>query len=46
MEEKILKARNGIPMLILFIMLYLVAIGLIIFGGILLDNHMNIGRCH
>jgi len=43
MEEKILKARNGIPMLILFIMLYLVAIGLIIFGGILLDNHMNIG---
>ena len=43
MEEKSLKARHGMPMLILFILLYLVAIGLIIVGGILLDSQKNIG---
>lgn len=43
MEEKTLKARSGMPLLILFILLYLAAIGLIILGGILLDNQNNIG---
>lgn len=43
MEEKILKARSGMPMLILLILLYLSAIGLTIFGGMLLDNKNNIG---
>lgn len=32
MEEKVLKARPGMPMLILFILLYFAAIGLIILG--------------
>ena len=43
MEEKTLKARSGMPLLILFILLYLAAIGLIILGGILLDSQNNIG---
>lgn len=33
MEEKILKAKKGMPMLFLFILLYAIAIGLIILGG-------------
>lgn len=43
MNEKILKARRGMPMLILFILLYLGIIGLLIWGGILLDGGHNIG---
>lgn len=43
MDEKILKARPGMPLLFLFILLYLAAIGLIILGGVLLDNGSNIG---
>ena len=43
MEEKKLKARHGIPMLLLFIILYIIGIGLIILGGILLDNGKSIG---
>ncbi|HHT65441.1 MAG: SPFH domain-containing protein [Caldicoprobacterales bacterium] len=43
MEEKVLKARPGMPMLILFILLYFAAIGLIILGGTLLDNQQSIG---
>ena len=43
MKEKILKARPGMPILFLFILLYLAAIGLIILGGVLLDNGSNIG---
>ncbi|MDD4504354.1 MAG: SPFH domain-containing protein, partial [Clostridiaceae bacterium] len=43
MDEKILKARPGMPILFLFILLYLAAIGLIILGGVLLDNGSNIG---
>ncbi|HOJ12016.1 MAG TPA: SPFH domain-containing protein [Clostridiales bacterium] len=43
MEEKILKARPGMPMLILFVVLYFVSIGLIIIGGILLDKKYGIG---
>lgn len=41
MREKILKARTGMPMLILFILLYLAAIGLIIIGGVLLDRGVS-----
>lgn len=41
MHEKILKARTGMPMLILFILLYLAAIGLIIIGGVLLDRGVS-----
>ena len=33
MKEKVLKAKAGIPRLILFILLYLAAIALIIYGG-------------
>lgn len=43
MEEKILKAKPGMPMMILFILLYLAAIGLIVLGGILLDGDRGIG---
>ena len=43
MNEKILKAKPGIPMLILFIALYLVAVGLIILGAILLDSSSDWG---
>ena len=41
MREKILKARTGMPMLILFILLYLAAIGLIIIGVVLLDRGVS-----
>ena len=41
MHEKILKARMGMPMLILFILLYLAAIGLIIIGVVLLDRGVS-----
>lgn len=43
MEEKKLKAKHGIPMLLLFIVLYIIGIGLIILGGILLDDGKSIG---
>lgn len=43
MKEKVLKARPGMPMLFLFIILYLIAIGLIVLGGILLENYGAIG---
>ena len=46
MKEKILKAKPGITMLILFILLYLGAIGLIILGGNLLYNQSNTGTLH
>lgn len=42
MEEKILKAKPGIPFLILFILLYLAAVALIIAGGVLLDRGVNV----
>lgn len=38
MQEKTLKARAGMPMLILFIALYLAAIAVTIVGGVLLDR--------
>lgn len=38
MQEKTLKARAGMPILILFILLYAAAIALIIVGGVLLDR--------
>lgn len=44
MKEKTLKARPGMPMLILFLLLYLAAIGLTIMGGLLLESSPgNIG---
>lgn len=43
MKEKVLKARQGMPFLILFILLYILAVGLIIYGGIHLDKGNNIG---
>jgi len=43
MNEKIYKGKPGFPMLILFILLYIAAIGLIIYGGVLLDDQNNIG---
>src|SRR5690554_6005720 len=43
MNEKILKARPGIPLLILFTLLYLAMIGLVIWGGILLDGGRSVG---
>lgn len=41
MKEQILKAKAGMPRLILFILLYLAAIALIILGGVLLDRGMG-----
>lgn len=38
MKEKVLKAKAGMPKLILFIFLYLVAIALIILGGFLING--------
>ncbi|HHT50347.1 MAG TPA: SPFH domain-containing protein [Eubacteriaceae bacterium] len=43
MQEKILKARPGMPMLILSIALYIIFIGLIVLGAILLNNNNSIG---
>lgn len=43
MKEKVLKARPGMPFLFLFILLYILAVGLIIYGGIHLDKGNNIG---
>ncbi|NMD37776.1 MAG: SPFH domain-containing protein [Christensenellaceae bacterium] len=43
MKEKELKAKPGMPVLILSIVLYIAAIGLIVLGDILLENERNIG---
>ncbi len=43
MKEKILKTKPGMPLLVLFILLYLAAFGSIILGGILLDARNSIG---
>lgn len=43
MKEQVLKAKAGMPKLILFILFYLVAIALIILGGILLDRQVGLG---
>ncbi|HEY8392868.1 MAG TPA: SPFH domain-containing protein [Capillibacterium sp.] len=43
MEEKVLKAKAGMPRLILFILLYLAAIALVVRGGILIDNGAHLG---
>lgn len=43
MEEKILKAKKGMPVLIISILAYLLAIGLLIFGGILMGKENAIG---
>lgn len=39
MEEKVLKAKAGLPRMVLFIVLYLASIGVVIYGGILLDDN-------
>ncbi len=42
MEEKIIgKKSNGMPMLLLTILLYLCAVGAVVFGGITLDSEEN-----
>lgn len=43
MKEQTLRARNGLPMVVLFVLLYVVAIGLIILGGFLLGDQRTIG---
>ena len=43
MEERVLKAKPGMPMLLLFIVVYCGFIGLLILGGILLDAGHTIG---
>ncbi len=43
MKEKTLKARPGMPVLLGGILLYAVAIGVIILGGVLLEAERNIG---
>ncbi len=43
MKEKQLKARAGLPILLLSIFLYLAAIGLVVLGAILLERERNIG---
>ncbi|MFY9297829.1 MAG: SPFH domain-containing protein, partial [Limnochordia bacterium] len=42
MQEKILKAKPGMPFMILFILLYLAAVALIIAGGVQLDRGVNV----
>lgn len=43
MTEKRIKARPGMPVLLVFSLLYLVAIGLIVLGAFLLDGERGIG---
>ena len=43
MKEKQLKAAPGMPVLFISIVLYLVAIGFLVLGGILLEHERNIG---
>lgn len=43
MKEKVLRARDGMPMLFLFVFLYAAAIVLIITGGFLVDRYGAIG---
>ena len=43
MDEKILKGKPGMFMLFLFILMYGGFIGLVIYGGILLENYVKIG---
>ncbi len=43
MKEKQLKATPGMPVLFLSIVLYLVAIGFLVLGGMLLENERSIG---
>lgn len=43
MEEKVLKAKNGMAMLILTSLAYLLSIAVVIMGGVLLDNEIGLG---
>ncbi|MGI6690465.1 MAG: SPFH domain-containing protein [Clostridiales bacterium] len=43
MKEQQLKAKQGMPVLLLSIVLYLAAIGFVVVGAILLENERNVG---
>lgn len=43
MEEKLLKAKKGMPILVISIIAYIIAIGITIIGGIMLDEGLNNG---
>ena len=43
MKEQEIKARPGMPVLLLSVVLYFVAIGLVVLGGVLLEREKNIG---
>ena len=43
MNEKVLRPRAGLPMLFLILAMEFLSIGLMIFGGITIDNHGSIG---
>lgn len=43
MEEKVLKAKSGLPRMVLFIVLYLASIGAVIYGAILLEDNNMLG---
>ncbi|MDD2269016.1 MAG: SPFH domain-containing protein [Eubacteriales bacterium] len=43
MEEKMLKAKSGLPRMVLFIVLYLASIGAVIYGSILLEDNNMLG---
>ena len=43
MEEKVLKGKEGMPMLFSLILMYAAFIGLVIYGGILIENYVSLG---
>ncbi|MDI9497289.1 MAG: SPFH domain-containing protein [Bacillota bacterium] len=43
MKEQKLQARPGMPVLVVSVLLYLVALGLVILGAVLLDNENSLG---
>ncbi len=43
MKEQKIKARPGMPVLVVFVLLYLAALGLVILGAVLLDNENRLG---
>ncbi len=43
MEEKVLKGKAGMPMLFSLILMYAAFIGLVIYGGILIENYVSLG---
>ena len=43
MQEKLLKARSGMAVLIVTVLLWIVSLGLIVTGGIMMDEGMTLG---